>query len=188
MQGTAVDSFQTTWQVNVMAPALLTELLLPFMTPTAHIVNMSSELHRLVRRVSLNGPPTTSGTSTYDYAFSKACQVLHAHELTLRFQNDTHHGARRAMAVEPGLVQTNIARHASPFLQWIQYQVLGKLFLRTMDQGCATALYCLLSPNIAPNDYYFANCAPKAPTTCCASLKNVSAQQALFEKVWNTST
>ena len=195
---TTSDGFQTTWQTNVLGPALLTELLLPNMTDTARIIHVSSELHKMVWHISANCPPTTSGTSTYDYALSKACQVLHAHELTLRFQQEEltkNNFRRRAMAVDPGLVHTKIARHASKFQQWIHYKVL-RMILRTTDQGCATALYCLLAPeqelgkddqHSYTNSYYYANCAPQRTTRCCASLTEVSAQKELFEKLWKMS-
>jgi len=185
--GTTVDGFQTTWQTNILAPALLTELLLPNMTHDARIVNVSSELYKIVRHVGRHCPPTSSGASTYDYALSKACQVLHAHELTVRFAEEG--SSKRAMAVEPGLVKTKIARHASRFAQWVNYQVLGPFLSKTVDQGCCTALYCLLAPDSdlrsgPPPCVYYANCAPKTVTNCCASFEEVNAQKKLFEKLW----
>ena len=96
---------------------------------------------------------------------------------------------RRAFAIEPGLVQTNIGRHKGRLVSFINYSILGPIFgLRTLDQGCATIVFCLLAPpedlggllrivdcdneehsssSGADDDcdcdpYYNASCAPKA--------------------------
>jgi NAD(P)-dependent dehydrogenase (short-subunit alcohol dehydrogenase family) len=191
-KGQTVDDFQITWQTNTLAPALLTELLLPAMTKDARVVNVSSEMEKMVWRIKGQCPPTSNGSGTFDYALSKACQVLHAHELALRFQKESPD--RRAFAIEPGLVKTRIVRHAGELGRWINYKLLGP-FLRDVDQGCSTLLFCLLAPEqdlergAKTNDvpcYYYANCAPRQPTRCCCSLEEVQAQAELFATSWET--
>lgn len=196
IKGKTVDDFQITWQTNALAPALLTELLLPSMTEDARIVNVSSEMGKMVWRIKEHCPPKKSGSATWDYALSKACQVLHAHELSLRFQNESLL-QRRAMAVEPGLIQTRIARHSGTLANFINYKVVGPVLMRTIDQGCSTTLFCLLAPdsdlakgakNSNAPTYYYANCAPSRPSTCCASLDEVRAQADLFASIFGKYT
>jgi len=190
VKGKTPDGYQTTWQTNVLAHALLTELLLPQMSEDARIVHVSSEIERLVRNIAKNCPPETDGSGTYDYALSKACQVLHAHALTLRFVKEKSN--RRAFAVEPGLVKTNIARHAGLVTQWVNYRLLGPIFLRSVNQGCASTLFCLLASfeDLRKDErgnpyYYYANCAPRRPTKCCSNETEAEAQSKLFAKLLN---
>ena len=190
VKGNTQDGYQTTWQTNVLAHALLTELLIPQMTESGRIVHVSSELERLVRSIAKNCPPKTDGSRTYDYALSKACQVLHAHALTLRFIKGRSN--RRAFAVEPGLVKTDIARHAGRVARWVNYSLLGPICMRSVDQGCASTLFCLLAPfdDLGPDEkgypyYYYANCAPRKPTKCCANETEVAAQSKLFTEILN---
>lgn len=128
----------------------------------------------------------------HDYALSKACQVLHAHELALQFQKESPD--RRAFALEPGLVETRIQRHAGELGTWITYKLLGPFFLRDIDQGCSTLLFCLLAPEqdlqrgAKTSDvpcFYYANCAPRQPTRCCFNLEEVQAQAELFDTLWD---
>jgi len=192
LPGKSKDGFQLTWQVNVLSHAFLTQLLiLPngeskrLASEDFCVVNVSSELGKLVRgAISQCSPPTTNGASTYDYAFTKASQVLHAHGLHKSF-------GIRAFAVEPGLVKTDIGRHMSPMVQWINYKVMGSLFLRGVDEGCSTILFCLLAPDCdlevgAPrsNWFYYANCAPAKVNRCILDLGEVQAQQTLFEIIF----
>ena len=191
-KGQTDDGFQITWQTNALAPALLTELLLPDMTKDARVINVSSEIGKMVWRIKGRCPPTSNGSGTYDYALSKACQVLHAHELALRFQKESP--GRRALAMEPGLVETRITRHAGKLVRWFNYRFLGRFILRDIDQGCSTMLFCLLAPEkdlergakTSELPYYYANCAPKQPSKCCASLVEVHAQAELFITLWDT--
>lgn len=191
VKGQTVDGFQITWQTNTLAPALLTELLLPSMTKDTRVINVSSEMEKMVRRIKGQCPPTSNGSGAYDYALSKACQVLHVHELALRFQKESP--GRRALAMEPGVVKTRIARHAGKPVSWFLYRLLAPFILRDIDQGCSTLLFCLLAPekhlergaNTSDIPYYYANCAPRQPTKCCASLVEVHAQAELFATLWD---
>lgn len=177
VKGASSDGYQLTWQVNAMAPALMTQLLLPHLQPTTgRVIYVSSEMHRLCFAKSIVNkcpPSSLGGASSYDYALSKACQILQAH----------HHLGVTAVAVEPGLVQTDIGRHMSPFWNKLQYLLLGPFFLRTVNQGCATILYCALCPTLATNCCYYANCAVKQPKANCTSLEEARALQRLYETI-----
>lgn len=183
------DGHQITWQVNALAPALLTELLLPSLSNDGRVINVSSDMHKMIfgSNIAAKCPPTTSsGASQWDYALSKACQILHATHLQNRFrkQGTTR---QRAFAVDPGLVQTNVARNVGPWMQWFEYSVLGFFFLRTMDEGCATYLYCLLAPDKDldyDNGIYFGACGAKKPKRACQDPDQAEALARVFCKAW----
>jgi WW domain-containing oxidoreductase len=195
-KGRTEDGYQTVWQVNSnsMAPALLTELLLPIMTDDARIVNVSSEMHKFCfGGIASKCPPTSAGVGSSDYALSKACQIVHACELTLRFAKES--SQKRAMAIEPGLVPTNIGRHFPQFILWLEYKLLGPFFLRTVDQGCSSTIFCALAQPkdlgdddvtnpLLDNHCYYVNCAPKKPTSRCNSAEEAAALAELFTGIW----
>lgn len=178
--GKTIDGFQTVWQVNCMAPALLTDLLLPVMAEQGRVVNVSSEIHKTCMASSIVArcPPKSAGSTYSDYALSKACQVIHAHELNLR--------GVRAFVIEPGLVKTNVGRHFPRWMINLEYRLLGPFFVRTLDQGCSTILYCSLVPdsNMDQNDYYFANCAPGQPKSNCSGDQAAKELRDLFHSLW----
>jgi NAD(P)-dependent dehydrogenase (short-subunit alcohol dehydrogenase family) len=217
---TAENNIQTTWQVNALAPALLTELLLPVLDrDNGRVIHVSSEMYRALfwRKVSDHCPPPASsdgGATTFDYALSKASQIVHAHGLNRTFaaekastsssvQQQQQQQRRRAFAIEPGLVQTNIGRHKGKIASFFNYSILGPFLLRTMDQGCASIVFCLLAPeeDLMGQDYndddeehhhssgdcdyyYYANCAPKAVSSnTVASVEEVTAQAQLFDQL-----
>jgi NAD(P)-dependent dehydrogenase (short-subunit alcohol dehydrogenase family) len=214
--GCTMDGYQTTWQTNCLAPALLTELLLPILHPTTgRVIYVSSELHKIgffwpttndmTRFVERHCPPTSNGSSPFDYGFSKACQILHATYLQTVFEEDDQQNSssssRRVFAVDPGLVQTNIARHASPLAKWWDYSVAGFFLLRSVDQGAATILYCLLAPleeldtssssssssssgTKGSRNLYFVGCRPQMPRRACLDVQGAKALDQLFRKLW----
>ena len=184
LQSKTHDGYQLVWQVNCMAPALLTELLLPCLAPNGRVINVSSEMHKYCTASSIvdECPPAVTGKSShYDYALSKACQILHAHELNLR--------GVRAMAVEPGLVPTKVGRYMPQWMIRLEYTLLGPFLIRSLDQGCATIVYCCLAPeqvigSSSSDEFYFANCAPSKPKANCTSSKEAQRLRALFQSLW----
>jgi NAD(P)-dependent dehydrogenase (short-subunit alcohol dehydrogenase family) len=188
---TTQDGYPVTWQVNSMAPAFLTELLWSSFAPDGRVVNVSSEMHKYCRGRSLvdQCPPNaklaaSSSSAHYDYALSKACQIAHAHELNRRRQRGHNH--IRAMAVEPGLVHTSIGRHMPQWMIQLEYALLGPFLFRSVDQGCATIVYCCLASleELGDSDFYFANCAPCQPKAICASVEEAERLRTLFHGMW----
>jgi len=230
--GKTEDGYQTVWQVHALAPALLTELLLPHLNPDeGRVLYVSSEMHRLCfwGKVSEKcPPPPSSGDGAYAYALAKSCQNLHALALDRRFLRDAkrrrdrntggnssssgsndsnvHRRPRRdrmrAFAAEPGMVRTNIGRHSPSWQARFQYDVFpGPLFLRSVDRGCATTLFCALAP---PEDLlvrddeleeeeeddassahrcYYADCAPKTPNANSNDWRDAEALAELYRSI-----
>ncbi|GAB7192113.1 SDR family oxidoreductase [Kineococcus sp. NUM-3379] len=98
------DGFERTWQVNHVAPALLTELLLPRLGPGSRIVNVSSTTHRMTT-LSLDDPGLEHG---YDpvraYARSKLAVVASSVALAARLRE------RRidVLSISPGVISTSL--------------------------------------------------------------------------------
>ncbi|MEM7346556.1 MAG: SDR family NAD(P)-dependent oxidoreductase [Chloroflexota bacterium] len=100
------DGFETTWQVNHLAPFLLTQRLLPALLERANprVINISSSGHRSgsVHFDDINLRHSFSGLRAY--CQSKLANVLFTQELARRTQGSsliTH-------AVDPGAVQTQL--------------------------------------------------------------------------------
>jgi NAD(P)-dependent dehydrogenase (short-subunit alcohol dehydrogenase family) len=183
--GTTVDGFQVTWQTNCLAPALLTDLLLPAASDDARIVNVSSKLHRLSSvGLARRCPPQSPGDTYVDYGLSKACQIAHAVHLNCRFSGSS----RRAFAVEPGLVQTGIMRESLPLVRFLNYALLAPM-LKDADQGVASAMLCLLAPlTRLDGPCYFAECAPEEPVGDCGCVHEASALADVLKRSWGTRT
>ena len=197
LPGTTMDGFQITFQTNTLSHALLTDLLLPRMSEDARIVNISSEMMGMIwnrtRAPNRLFPPIDGGGSEWDYALSKACQGLHAHELNIRFASDKS-SKRRAFAIEPGIVETDISRNLRPWTRRINYFLFAPL-LSTIDEGTATTMLCLFAPEKElggewidegrdTKPFLYANCAPKAPHRCCKRSEDAIAQAETFHEIF----
>lgn len=186
LAGTTTDGFQTVWQTNAMAPALLTEILLPAASHDFRVVNVSSLLHKMCRgSIADRCPPTTDGSSYADYALSKACQVSHASRLNCLFGQSPSVCQRRAYAVEPGLVQTNIMRESSSWMRALNYALAAPI-VKSIPQGSATTLFCLLAPHAQGG--FYADCAPTSALPICEAAAEVAVVQRRFEEAWQSKT
>ena len=100
------DGFETTWQVNHLAPFLLTQRLLPALLgrADARVINISSSGHRSGRIHFEDVNLRRSFNGMHAYLQSKLANVLFTQELARRTQGTsliTH-------AVDPGAVQTQL--------------------------------------------------------------------------------
>ena len=197
LPGTTMDGFQITFQTNTLSHALLTELLLPRMAADARIVNVSSEMMGMVwnrtRVPHRLFPPIDGGGTEWDYALSKACQGLHAHELNIRF-GAGNSSNRRAFAIEPGIIETDISRNLRQWTRRLNYFIFAPL-LSTVDEGTATTMFCLLATKEElemgwvdngrdTKPFLYAHCAPKAPHRCCKRSEDAIFQAEKFHEIF----
>ena len=100
------DGFELTWQVNHLAPFLLTQCLLPSLLerPDARVINISSSGHRSgkIHFDDVNLRKSFSGMRAY--LQSKLANVLFTQELARR----THGSSLITHAIDPGAVQTQL--------------------------------------------------------------------------------
>ena len=116
-----VDGHEMTWGVNVMAPFLLSELLVPSLEAAAkpRVVNVGSVAHRAGKLV-LDDPEF--GARKYSgwaaYSQSKLALMMVTREFAKR------HSGIDANCVHPGGIATGIYRNTPGFLQGILARVL----------------------------------------------------------------
>src|SRR5215218_788895 len=129
------EGIETNFATNHLAGFLLTHLLLPLL--------ISSSAHAQVRMVDLNSVVTGAPLTPDSYRTSKLLNILFVHELARRLQGK----GITANAADPGLVRTNLGRHATG----------GRHMLRTLsrpiqvnpDRAAATPVYLATSRDVA---------------------------------------
>jgi NAD(P)-dependent dehydrogenase (short-subunit alcohol dehydrogenase family) len=135
--GRTADGFETTFEVDYLAPFLLTNLLLELLMASApsRIVNVSSVAH-YSGHVDLTGiekRETPSGWGAYSN--SKLALVMFTYELARRLQGTSV----TANCLHPGGVATNI---------WKIPAGLTRPFLKSAKEGAETSVYLASSPEV----------------------------------------
>jgi retinol dehydrogenase-12/retinol dehydrogenase-13 len=137
-----VDGVELQWAVNHLAPFLLTHLLLPALTaarPT-RVVNLSSNAHKAAE-LRWDDLQMKRGRyrSLRQYCNTKLANVLFTRELARRAAS----AGVTANAMHPGVVATELLMGGFPPLR------LVSRFMRTPEQGAATAVYLAADPAAA---------------------------------------
>jgi len=103
-RSTTKNGYETTFQVNHLAPFLLTNLLLPALPAGSRIVNVSSQVHGSGQLAwdDLMGEQRFSGYAAY--AQSKLANILFTRELARRQKKVT------VNALHPGVIGTKLLR------------------------------------------------------------------------------
>jgi NAD(P)-dependent dehydrogenase (short-subunit alcohol dehydrogenase family) len=138
MQGRkeTVDGFETTFQVNHLAPFLLTNLLLDRLAESApaRIVNVTSVAHTQVHEVDFEDLQAEKGYSAYGaYALSKLANVLFTYELARRLEGT----GVTANCLHPGVIATKLLHEGFP-------GTAGE----SSEEGAATSIYVATSPEL----------------------------------------
>jgi dehydrogenase/reductase SDR family protein 13 len=153
------DGLDLVTGTNHFGPFLLTSLLLAaVLRAKGRVVNVSSGMHhflpaniRVEQMLNQHDPKVYRRGKAY--SMSKLANVMHAYELQKRY------GGRglRAYSVAPGIVATDIFRHATKAFQLLM-NVQNGLFFKTCAQGAQPTLYCCLSAHAVPGRFH-ADCA-----------------------------
>ncbi|KAB1213178.1 WW domain-containing oxidoreductase [Morella rubra] len=136
------DGYEEHMQVNQLAPALLSILLLPSLIrgSPSRIINVNSIMHS-VGFVDVEDMNIVSGkrkyTSLVGYTSSKLAHVMFSSVLHKRLPSEA---GISVLCVSPGIVQTNVTRdlpkivqaayHLIPYFTFNAQEVRGVLFLR----------------------------------------------------------
>ena len=147
-RGLTSDGYEATFQVNHLAPFLLTSLLLPTMSANARIVNVSSAVHASgeIDFDDLMGERRFSGYGAY--AQSKLANVLFTRELARRQEKAT------ANALHPGVIGTKLLRAG-----------FGGFAGASVEEGAATSVYLASSPEVeGVTGRYFVRCRESQPS------------------------
>ncbi len=131
---TTADGLEKTYQVNYLAPFLLTTDLLDVLVDSrATVVNTTSSSHKLLRGFSVDSLENTARRRpSTAYALTKMAIVLFTRELHRRY------GANglSAATFHPGNVNSNIGEASgSRFLIFMQRYTPTVLFTSTTDEG-----------------------------------------------------
>ncbi len=149
--GRTKDGFETTFEVNYLAPFLLTNLLLELLKSSApsRIVNVSSVAHFSghIDVPAIEKKDTPSGWA--GYGTSKLALVMFTYELARRLQGT----GVTANCLHPGGVAIGI---------WRMPTALTRPFMKSAKEGAQTAIYLASSPDVeGVSGKYFENKAAK---------------------------
>jgi NAD(P)-dependent dehydrogenase (short-subunit alcohol dehydrogenase family) len=147
------DGYETTFQVNHLAPFLLTNLLLDALdaAPLGRIVNVASGAHGSVKGVPLDDVAAPRRYRTLDaYARAKGCNILFNRELARRLDDRPV----ATWAVHPGVVASDFGADGDVRgpLRWTLR--LFRPAMRTPDHGAATAVWLAATAAPPPSGAY----------------------------------
>lgn len=134
------DGFEQTFQVNYLAPFLLTRLLMPtLLTSRATIINTSSVANQVFAKFDISDLNLEKGYSANKaYGNAKLANILFTKELDKRYGKK----GISAVSFHPGLVATNFAQGSSSFLSFAYRTPLRRLFgLISPEKGADTLLF-----------------------------------------------
>lgn len=182
---TTVDGREFNWQVNYVAPALLTTLLLPRLRASgrapspARVIATSSGIARMAKLPLDDGlgpidrPAKFKGMTAY--GTSKLADIHFTRELDRRERQ--HHVY--ALSFQPGMVASDLGRN-DPIMGRLLKSPVGRL-MRTPEQGAATLVWLATAPadQLEPGAHY-ANRKVKKATA--------RHDPALSERLWNMTS
>ena len=152
------DGLESTVSVNYAAPYVLTRSLLPLMQPESRIVNTVSctwAIGKIESRFFTHGR-NGRFLRIPIYGNTKRALFLFTLELARRYR----HERILANAADPGIVNTRMIT----MQQWFDplTDIFFRPFIRTPEQGAATAVHLALSEEAAgASGQLFASCKPK---------------------------
>ena len=154
-RSTTPDGFESTFQVNYLAPFLLTELLHERLIAShATVINTSSVAGARFGRLDLADLQSERGYSpSRAYGASKLAQILHAKEL------DRRYGAQglAAASFHPGGIASNFSTTDGSPWRFMYRSRLKNLILASTDKGADTLVWLAQTPphqGWEPGGYY----------------------------------
>eukprot|EP00049_Salpingoeca_infusionum_P005566 m.93729 g.93729 ORF g.93729 m.93729 type:complete len:344 (-) comp13007_c0_seq2:135-1166(-) len=141
------DGYERHFQVNFLAPALFTQLMLPLLSKSESpvIVNVSSIVQHSAT-FNVDNWDLEIGYSQFDaYANSKLLQLMHTYEMH-RVLSDAK-APIKVYALHPGAIVTNIGRTLPALIRWLYARVAPALLL-TPSRGSETTLYAASHPEL----------------------------------------
>jgi len=149
------DGFETTYQVNHLAPFLMTAKLLPNLlrSDRPQVITLSSIGHSMIDDMVWDDLQMESDFSAFRaYAQSKLANVLFTHELARR----TVGTALVASAVHPGLVASDFPNKGDTFMQDYYRDASARGEALTSEQGAETVVWLARGVgNSTPSGGYF---------------------------------
>ncbi|XP_010442865.1 PREDICTED: retinol dehydrogenase 11-like [Camelina sativa] len=186
------DGNEQHMQVNHLAPALLSLLLLPSLIRASgsRIINVSSVIH-YVGFVDPNDMNVVSGerkfSSLIGYSSSKLAQVMFNNILFKKLPIET---GISVVSLSPGVVQTNGTRDLPRFIQ--ELYSAWPYFIFSPQEGCRSSLFSATDPQVLQH-YHKLKTNEKSvctlfisqnckPTNCSEEAHNVETASKVWEK------
>jgi NAD(P)-dependent dehydrogenase (short-subunit alcohol dehydrogenase family) len=152
-----VHGYERQFFTNHMGHFLLVTGLLEQLSDTGRVVMVSSAAHQMAPRGAIAwGQLKDEGkySAWGFYGQSKMANLLFAKSLARRFEGTS----RVAMAIHPGVIQTNLGRHMSSIERGAM-SLVNPLFLKSIPQGAATQVFGAVHPKAATfSGEYLADC------------------------------
>ena len=128
-----VDGHETTFQVNHLAPFLLTTLLMPALVAgKATVIQTSSAAARGFGRLDIDDLQLTRGYSpTRAYGNGKLANILFTTELQRRYGDE----GVAAVAFHPGVVGSNFGADSTQAMRFFYHGPFKKVFTITNEKG-----------------------------------------------------
>lgn len=139
------EGFERTWALNVASPFLLTQLLLPLLTPgaPARVINVASAAHRGVRLDFENLQGERRYSAYGAYSRSKLSLVL----LTYEFARRTMGTHVTFNALHPGFVASRFGQN-NPGGTGAVIHALAYLFGIRPERGARTSIFLATDPSV----------------------------------------
>ena len=165
------DGFEQTFQVNYLAPFLLTELLMDrIVSSKGAIINTSSAAHQFSR---LNSDDLQQAKRPFSaYANAKLLDLIHAQELARRYGSK----GVQAVSFHPGVVATSFARNANGLFGWM-YNTAMKRLLKTSAEGADTMVWLANNRDVWQSGGYYDN-------RKLASIAKLAKDPMIGQKIW----
>lgn len=149
----SADGHEMTFQVNHLAPFLLTTLLLPRLIESGSSVIATSSSANKLSKFTLDDLNTERKYVAFRaYANAKLATILFTKELDRRFRAS----GITAVSLEPGPVATNFAADAGGTTRLLYHSVLNR-FLMSPARGAETLVWLASSDdraNLSPGSHY----------------------------------
>ncbi|MGP6174913.1 SDR family NAD(P)-dependent oxidoreductase [Corynebacterium sp. A21] len=176
-----VDGFERTFQVNHLAPFLLTQLLFDtLIASNACVINTASVAARFFGHLDLNDLNTWRNfRSNLAYGNAKLANIIFAQQLHERF----HDRGLSAVSFHPGLIATSFGAESEGVMQRI-YHGIGSRFLASPEKGGETLAHFINgSPGVdwQSGKFYGANRKPARTNTQAGNPR-------LAERTWELSS
>jgi retinol dehydrogenase-12 len=170
------DGFEQSFEVNHLAPFLLTHLLLDKIRLSAQgrIINLSSEGHKMAKFDRDNFNAEKGYGSVAQYCFTKLCNLYFTYSLAERLKGTNI----TVNAVHPGVVKSSFGSEMDK--GWIKpLFAIGRLFMISVEKGAATSVYAASAPELSNvTGRYFKNSKEARSTPLSHDKKN---QEILWE-------
>lgn len=174
-----VDGHEKTFQVNHLAPFLLTTLLIDQLVKSrATIINTSSAANKIMAKFNIDDLDAQQHyTPNSAYGNAKLANILFTKELHRRYGD---HGVNTA-AFHPGMVGTNFSSESAGSLRMI-YSLFGRRFMLSPPQGADTLVWLATTQpgtDWEPGEYYVRRKPAKA--------NQLAEDPHLAQQLWDTS-